>query len=211
MLNIRAEEKIMSFKVAAKPGATTPFALPFKDNFPFCIKSIKWNYMVSPGVSDPTGYGWPKIPLEVTVDTICSSETSSPVNFATPIVMRGVTGSVCNRTHLPVELCLQFIGLLVSGDISGLPDQQIAAYASLDTSQRGLLALPQLLGTIPGNMLSLPEDNKPLPALTSKETSLEDKLSLLIGDLFQAAVSLKIPLENLPQLAEVLVKKGWAR
>jgi len=209
MLNIRAEEKNMSFKVATKPGATTPFVLPFKDNLPFCIKSIKWNYMVSAGVSDPTGYGWPKIPLEVTVDAICNGETASPVIFTTPIVMRGVTGSVCNRTHLPVELCIQFIGLLVSGDISGLPDQQIAAYASLDASQRGLLALPHLLGATT-NIMSLPENKQPL-ALTTKETSSEDKVSLMIGDLFQAAVSLKIPLENLPQLAEVLVKKGWAR
>lgn len=210
MLNIRAEEKIMSFKVATKPGATTPFSLPFKDNLPFCIKVIKWNYMVSPGVSDSTGYGWPKIPLEVTVDTICDGETASPVSFVTPVVMRGVTGSVCNRTHLPVELCLQFVGLAVSGDIAGLLDQQIAAYASLDSSQRGLLALPQLMGAVPG-MLSLTEAPNTMPALTSSEISSEDKLSLLIGDLFQAAVGLKIPLENLPQLAEILIKKGWAR
>lgn len=210
MLNIRAEEKVMSFKVATRPGATTPFVLPFKDNLPFCIKVIRWNYMVSPGVSDPTGYGWPKIPLEVTVDTICNSETASPVSFVTPVVMRGVTGSICNRTHLPVELCLQFVGLIVSGDIAGLLDHQIAAYASLDSSQRGLLALPQLMGMVP-NMLSLAETPRAMPALTSNEISSEDKLSLLIGDLFQAAVGLKIPLENLPQLAEILIKKGWAR
>jgi hypothetical protein len=211
MLNVRAEEKTITFKVTTKAGVTTPFAFPFKDNMPFCIKSIKWNYMVPQGVSDPSGYGWPKVPLEITVDTICDGETASPVIFNTPIVMRGVTGSVCNRSHLPVELCIQFVGLLVSGDISGLHDQQIAAYASLDNSQRGLLALPQLLGNVSGGMLSLPEISKPLPALATKETPLEDKVSLLIGDLFQAAITLKIPLENLPQLAEALIKKGWSR
>jgi len=210
MLNIRAEEKILTYKVTTRPGTTTPFVFPLKNELPFCIKSIKWNYSIPPGATDPSGYGWPKVPLEITIDTICNDETASPISFATPVIVREVAGSIKNRAHLPVELCIQFIGLLVSGDLAGLPDQQIAAFMSLDASQRGLLALPHLLGNNSQQMYSLTEA-KPMAALTSKESSPEDKLSLLLGDLFQIAVALKIPVESLPQLAEALIKKGWSR
>jgi hypothetical protein len=208
MLNIRAEEKVLTYKVSTKSGSTTPFVFSFKNELPFCIKSIKWNYSIPPGTVDSSGYGWPKVPLEITVDTICEEETASPVTFTTPVVARGVSGTVKNRAHLPVELCIQFVGLLVSGDLAGLPDQQIAAFASLDSSQRGMLALPHLLGNNP--MHSLPE-SKPMAALPAKENTAEDKLSLMIGDIFQAAKTLKLPMENLSQLAEALVQKGWAR
>lgn len=209
MLNIRAEEKTFSFNISTKAGKVTPFLFQFRNELPLCIKTIKGNYGIPPGVSDPSGYGWPKIPLQITVDTICTDETASPIVFSTPVIAREVSGTIKNMAHLPVELCIQFTGLLVSGDIAGLHDQQIAAFASLDATQRGMLALPHLL-TNAGAAFALPEA-KPVAALTSKENTAEDKLSLMIGDLFQATAELKIPTDSLPRLAEILIKKGWAR
>lgn len=213
MLDIRAEEKTLTFKVSTKPGVVSAFSFPFKEGLPFCLKSIKWSYGIPPGVSDT--YGWPKIPLQVTIDTICSQQTESPVVFTTPIVLRGVTGSVLNQAQLPVDLCLQFVGLLISGEFGHLTDHQIGAYASLDSSQRSMLALPLLMNSL--NMASQefvlggPAETKSLPQLPDKKVNGEDQLSLLIGDLFQLSSSLKLPTDSLVSLAEALIKKGWAR
>lgn len=202
-MQLRLESKTFYYQVETKPGVICPFAFTFKDNLPFSISLIKWSYSIPSSVND--GYGWPKTPLEVTVDNICEAERGCPVQLTTPVVARSVTGSVKNFSHLPVNLCIQFQGSLVVGDVSHLTDEQIAIYTSLDGTQRALLSLPQLGQNLLGLPTTINENAEPKALPTS------DCNALLLGDLFEASGEGLVQVEKIKQLSEHLLKKGWRR
>lgn len=213
MLNLRLEEKTFTYKVTTKPGQIATFSFIFKDGLPLSIRQIRWSYSIPGSVSD--GYGWPKTPLRVSIDNLCTDETSSPLDFSnTPVVAPGATGCVKNESHIPVDLCLHFQGLLVMGDVTGLTSEQIALYSTLDTSQRAALAFGMsspgmpALGVTPAATPALTE--RAAPALTQRE-STQDQESLMAGDLFLASKSGIIPVDAITALSEFLLGRGWKR
>jgi len=207
-MNLRAEEKTISFKITTNPGSVTPFAFSiFKQNTPICVKTIKWSYEVPSYVRDVSGYGWPKKPLLVTIENVCNDEAASPITFVTPVVLREISGVIKNNAHLQVDLCLQINGLLLSGDaLREFSDEQLGAYAALDTVQRSMLTLQNSVNLI----TALPDSKNKALALTTNNNA-SDRLSLMIGDLFQIFSVENIPTDKVLKIANTLIEHGWTK
>jgi hypothetical protein len=223
------EDRELNFKVSVDGGCQQNHEIRLEPEQVFCIIEISWKYEVK---DNTNSYGWPKIPVKVSIPDILSDTTSSPHTFSPARFLRqNYTLVLCNSSDINVVVHFTLKGTLVTPkDGAVISDKEILGYSLLDDNYKGMLALGESvvdgleakLGVdlrqqkaLPGQ---LPQTSRQLPgqttkALTDSEYSKEVLISLLIGDLIilQDGLNSKIDTSELRNLASLLVEKGWRR
>lgn len=207
--------KSFELKVNVEPGQHNVAQVSLHHRV-LCIESLEWRYSIDPHDkrSQESNYGWPKQPLQVTIDGCCSNETSSPQSFKPPIVKRDrVEVKVYNPSALPVTLAITVTGTLATpGENYHVSDQELQGYCMLDDNARGMLALQAAsdslhsLGSAEAQTQALPLPQEEPKALAYERPTNELK-SLMIGDLMQS----KIDIKDVIALTDYLLDKGWSR
>jgi hypothetical protein len=218
--------------VVCRAGDQTYNKIDFQPGELFCLLKVSWKYEVKT-VTD--NYGWPKAPLNISIQDAFTSETSSPQIFSPPKIIREkLEINIINPSPLEVVLHLKCFGTLVAPKANEiLSDKEILGYVLLDDSQKGMLALSEtivdnleerlgvdLRKSLPagqaGSLESIPKllQTGAVKALPGSDQNLQEKTdedlkSLLIGDLVVAQTSLA--LDEITKLAEILIQKNWKK
>jgi len=211
------EQKTLQFPIEVKSGLAETFQHGLGDAV-FCLEKVSWKYSVHEGRAGD--YGWPKVPMRVTLADAFSDETGSPQTFSPPKLLRSIDINIINPASIPVTTNLILEGTLVTPNLGELlPSyKEILGFVSLSPSQRGMLALngqmliqmSQQIRAITGKeSLSLGQDAvKALPTSDIDEDVLK---SLLIGDLATCNLETPLELDVILKISKDLISKGWKR
>lgn len=211
------EQKTLRFPIEVKPGSAETLQHELGDAV-FCLEKASWKYSINP---DNAGdYGWPKVPMRVTVADAFSDETGSPHTFSPPKLLRSIDINVINPASIPVTTSIILEGTLVTPNFGEvLPShKEIMGYVSLSPSQRGMLVLngqmlmqmSQQVRAITGQEpLLLGQDS--IKALATSDFDEDLLISLLIGDLAMCELETPLELDVIRKISKDLISKGWKR
>jgi len=206
-MQLKFVERNLTYVVPTKPNQVTPFSFALKHDR-FCLKQIKWTYSI-PTITD--NYGWPRVPLRVSIESICQDEVGNPIVLTIPQVVDQFVGSVRNESTIPVNLTLSFDGIFVSGPgLAELDAHYLANFCMLEPAQKALLQIKQFHALEANSNSPLMLEEKTSRQLTMKH---EDRSSILIGDLVQLISDneIEIKISDLKKIADGLINRGWTR
>jgi len=132
----------LTFPINTGSGASTAYSHDLNGGS-FCLKRAEWRYSVPGGQLDD--YGWPKVPMQISINGAMQDQTASPVVISPPALLKNkVEVSISNPSSLQVTIHLTITGTLVTpiGD-SALTSKEMLGYSLLDDSQKGMLALEE--------------------------------------------------------------------
>lgn len=230
------EETTLKFPITCPRGIVTAHKISLDGGY-FCLKYMEWRYGVAGGQKDDDGYGWPKVPMQISVNNAINAKTESPVIFSPPTILRDeITIQINNPSALAVTVHLIMRGVKVSPTDGSpiLSDKEILGYSLLDDTQKGMLALQEAAADrLDEHLKQLGFDTnfrtlalgghfsgEDLKALTMQTTgvaeeskSTEELTSLLVGDLvkFKLNSNSTISLEEIQSLASFLLERSWRK
>ena len=139
----RFQESTLVFAVTVNPG-TDGIHLHELNGGVFCLKHAGWKYSVGGGQIDP--YGWPKVPMRISINNAVIEQTASPIVLSPPAILSPrIEVKIHNPSNLRVTIHLTIKGELavpIDGSPS-LSEKEVLGYSLLDDSQKGMLALQE--------------------------------------------------------------------
>jgi len=106
------QETLLEFSITAQSGVTETHVNNFPENAVFCVRSAEWKYSVPGGQLDP--YGWPKVPMRVSIENAMKEQIASPQSFSPPAIARDkLSTQVINTSAVSVTVLMKVSGLLV--------------------------------------------------------------------------------------------------
>ena len=209
------EEKEYTFKVSVDSGNSRDHRIELEPEQFLGIAEVGWKYEVPESTN---AYGWPRIPVRISIPGVLSDTVSSPHEFS-PVRLIKERANIVLQNNSEVDVVVHFNikGTLVTPK-SGMDvsENEILGYTMLDSSHKGMLALSGAFGQTPNALTGqdpLALEQKQEKALPDSQLERSALLSLLIGDLFllQEELDVEIGSSDLKKLAELLLDKGWKR